>query len=372
MKTTKKGAFNKFASFLLIAVLLICIVGFAASGWQSTQEIEPDSGENGDLADKTDENTDGNNSSEGAPTDGENQNTPQYQIYINTLTGVEITEQESITKPLGFVVDSSSPLYGISSSDITIEFPIENGTTRLLSYTTKTSALWKIGSLAPTRKYISGMSNFFGGAVVSYGNDDLFTYTGAETSRFDVDISKFQDLYFKENSKLIYTGKNMVDSAISRSEIEEISLYKSAPYNFATDVTVVGTTSAKSVILPYQNSKTSLYYSDKTNKYLYYKDDTSKVDMLNGQVISFENVFILFANATTYEQSCGTQTVIDTLGGGSGYYINGGTKTEFNWRVTDSGELIFTSLNGEKLTVNPGNSYIAYYKASCASKVLVS
>lgn len=371
MKSLKKGAFNKLASFLLIAVLLICIVGFAASGWQSTQEIEPDSSENGDTADNTDENTDGNSSGEDNLVEEENQNTPPKEEYINLITGGKVTEQESNTIPLGFVVDSSSPLYGISTSDITIEFPIENNTTRLLSYTTKTSLLWKIGALAPTRKYISGMSSFFGGAVISYGNDDLFTYTGAETAQFDVDISKFQDLYFKENSNLVYTGKNMVDTAISRSGAEEISPYKSAPYIFSSGE-VIGNTTAKTVVLPYQNSKTKLYYSEKNSKYYYYKEDTCKVDMLNGQSIAFDNVFVLFANATTYEQAGGTQTVIDTLGGGKGYYISKGAKTEFIWRVSEVGELNFTSLSGEALAINPGNAYVSYFKASCVSKVTIS
>ena len=93
------------------------------------------------------------------------------------------------------------------------------------------------------------------------------------------------------------------------------------------------------------------------------------MDMLTGDNISFKNVFILFANATTYENSDGTELVIDTVSGGRGYYISNGGLTEFVWSTTKSGELVFKNLMGETLVVNRGNAYIAYYKASLASDI---
>ena len=88
--------------------------------------------------------------------------------------------------------------------------------------------------------------------------------------------------------------------------------------------------------------------------------------MLNGKNISYDNVFILFANATTYEKADGTELVIDTLSGGAGYYVSKGFAVEIRWCVDDSGDLQFLTLSGEKLTVNRGNSYIGYYKAANA------
>ena len=92
---------------------------------------------------------------------------------------------------------------------------------------------------------------------------------------------------------------------------------------------------------------------------------------MNGSDISYKNVFVLFANSTTYESADGTELTIDTYAGGSGYYASNGQMTEINWRLSDDGSLIFTTLNGEILKVNPGNSYISYYKASVSSDVTI-
>ena len=86
------------------------------------------------------------------------------------------------------------------------------------------------------------------------------------------------------------------------------------------------------------------------------------MDMLSGKNISYKNVFILFADSTTYEKSGGSELVVDIISGGRGYYISNGRYVEFTWSTDVSGALSFLTLSGEKLKVNPGNNYFAYYK----------
>ena len=43
--------------------------------------------------------------------------------------------------------------------------------------------------------------------------------------------------------------------------------------------------------------------------------------------------------------------------------------TEIKWSVDSSNNLIFKNLNGSKLVVNRGNSFIGYYKASASQDV---
>ncbi len=383
MKTLKMNSLQKLVSFVVIAVLLICTVGFAVDGWQSPND-EPDSGNVGDTTGETDENTDGNippkTDSTDTPTDDvpvdapetpENPTTPA-PVYTNPITGLEISAEQSSETPIGFVLDPTAPLYGISSSDLTLEFPLEDGNTRMLSYTTNYSMLWKVGSLAPTRAFISGSSNFFGGTVVSYGNDDIVKYSAWDTSKIDLDISKITDCYYVENTLYIYTSKELVDIATKTAPSLSASPYKTAPYLFnETDTDINGTKEAFTVTIPYSDkNETELYYSETSGQYLYFKSGSRKVDMLNGKNVSFTNVFVLFANATTYEKADGTELVIDTLSGGTGYYISKGYLTEIRWSIDENGSLKFRTLNGEQLTVNKGTSYISYYKASNASKVI--
>ena len=388
MKTLNVSSLQKLISFVLIAVLLICTVGFAADGWQSPDD-EPDSGKVDNTTGDADENKDGNSPPPSEPTDPPEKEPPAddepetpppteeppveppKQVYINGITGLEITAEQSTQTPLGFVLDPESPLYGVSSADLTLEFPIEDGSTRILSYTTNYSMLWKVGTLAPTRAFISGSSNFFGGVVVSYGNDDIVRYSAWDTSKIDLDISEITDCYYVENTLYVYTSKDLVDIASKSAPHLSETPYKTPPFLInETDTDVIGTTEATSVTIPYSNkNETELYYSETSGQYLYFKSGSRKVDMLNGKNVAFTNVFVLFANATTYEKADGTELVIDTLSGGTGYYISKGYLTEMRWSIDESGNLKFKTLSGEQLTVNAGSSYISYYKASNASKV---
>ncbi len=384
MKSLKMSSLQKLISFILIAVLLICTVGFAADGWQSPDD-EPDSGNVGDTTGEADENTDGTTpppESTDTPNEDLPTETPPVEetpdpipiptpVYKNTMTGLQISAEQNAQAPIGFVLDPNSPLYGVSSSDIALEFPLEDGNTRMLSYTTNYSMLWKVGNLAPTRAFISGASNFFGGIVVSYGNDDIVKYSAWDTSKIDLDVSKVTDCYYIENTLYIYTSKNLVDNAAKTSPTLTMSSYKPAPYIFSeAETDILGTTEASTVTIPYSDrNETELYYSESSGEYLYFKSGSRKVDMLNGKNLSFKNVFILFANATTYEKSEGTELVIDTLSGGTGYYISAGRLTEIRWSIDENGSLKFKTLNGEQLTVNKGTAYISYYKASRASKI---
>ena len=380
MKKMKLKGFYKFLALLLIAILVASAVGFAASGRETTP-TQPDSGDIGDTTDETDENKDGVGPDDGAePDDKNNATTDEEQtppiipepeeIFISKITGQKITKEEYNSIPKGIVVDPIRPLYGISKSDLSIEFPIEDGSSRLVAYTTNAEVMWKIGSLKATRNFISNMSNFFGGVVVSYGNDDKVAYDVWETDDIVLDLSQYSDCYYVENTLYVYTSENMIDIAENRmSATANVSEYKNAPYTFS-DTKISGVTDASTVTIPYSSQNvTNLYYHEGSGKYLYYKGDNRRMDMLTGENVSFTNVFILFSNATTYENSDGTELVIDTVAGGRGYYISNGGLTEFVWSTNKSGELVFKNLMGETLKVNVGNAYIAYYKASLAANI---
>ena len=120
MKSSKLNSLNRLLTFLLIAALLVCTVGFAAGGLQPDPN-EPDSGENGPTTDKTDENKDGNNDSPSDPSiDKDDNNTtnqdnnnadnniqeeptpPPIEIpkkFYNAATGLEVSEE--ISKRVG-------------------------------------------------------------------------------------------------------------------------------------------------------------------------------------------------------------------------------------------------------------------------------
>ena len=387
MTPQKLTGFHKFVCFVLIAILIILVIGFVANGWDANGNI-PGSGDVGNSTDDTDNSNDNNGtnnndtqntppaedkeSSDNNPQDAE-ENVPEDEpiIYINSMTGLEISEETYNRIPYAILMNPSSPLYGVSSSDIAIEFPIEDGTTRLLLYDSSDETLWKIGALAPTRKFISRVCDFFGGIIISHGEDDKISYDIHEGNSFTVDISKYGDCHYVENGQHIYTTENMIEIAKNKTaNYQPIYQYKTAPYEFYENSSFIGTNSATTIIIPYSTkNETELYYHEKTGEYLYYKSSNRKMDMLTGKNVSYKNIFILFADATTYEKSEGSELIIDVVSGGKGYYASEGKYTEFTWKTDVSGELSFYTLSGEKLKVNPGKSYFTYYKSSCISMI---
>lgn len=388
MTPQKLTGFHKFVCFVLIAILVILVIGFVANGWEVNGNI-PGSGDVGNSTDDTDNSNDKNGTNDGNdtqntppaednvnsdtnPPDTE-QNIPKEEpiIYINSMTGLEISEETYNRVPYAILMNPSSPLYGVSNSDIAIEFPIEDGTTRLMIYDSSDETLWKIGALAPTRKFISRVSDFFGGIIISYGEDDKTSYDIQDYNSITIDISKYSDCHYVENGQHIYTTENMLELAKNKTaNYQPIYQYKTAPYEFYEGSSFIGTGSATTIIIPYSTkNETELYYHEKTGEYLYYKSSNRKMDMLTGKNVSYKNVFILFADTTTYEKSEGSELVIDVVSGGKGYYASEGKYTEFIWKTDVSGELSFYTLSGEKLKVNPGKSYFTYYKSSCISMV---
>ena len=380
MTPQKLTGFHKFVCFVLIAILVILVIGFAVNGTKTDDNL-PGSGDVGNKTDDTDENSNENDTQNNgqAPDNNESDDPstlpPEIEtvIYYNPITGLEVSEEVYNSTPIATVLDPTAPLYGAAESDLVIEFPTETDSSRLLVYNSSEEVLWKIGALSPTRNFISSMSNFFGGIIVSYGEDDVVIYDAWDYEAFFIDISKYKDCCYVENTLYVYTSENMIDLAKSKAGQDQLKrAYKSAPYDFLDDGEVLGTGEVSTVMIPFSESnETELYYHEKTGQYLYYKSGNRKMDMLSGKNVGFTNVFILFANSTTYEKSEGRELVIDTLSGGKGYYISAGKYIEFKWETDVSGDLYFLTLNGERLKVNPGNAYISYVKSSNAGSVKI-
>ena len=357
MKTMKFGNLGKLVAILIVAIVIVLTVGVAVGGINENP---------------TDENTKGDqneNENNGSNTEDENEENKKNEIlipqYVNYLTGLETDEITYSQKPYALVLSSSAPLYAVSSADLLIEIPCENGETRFLAYLYNEEALGKIGSVEPTRNYISALASAFGGIVTAYGKDDKINYSGYSNS-FYLDLSKSEEYYYSEGAKYLYTvGKSV--SKLSKEENVDISAVRkpNLPYSFAefgSAVTCIN--DAEQILIKYENNATSFNYDYESQKYLLSKGAGTKTDRLNGAEIGFSNLFILFADTTTYEKSAGVEMVTETLSQGMGYYATGGTRCEIRWKSNEKGELTFEDLNGEKLIVNRGNSYIGYYKSS--------
>lgn len=374
MKSSKTGNLAKVVAFFLIALVLTCTVAFASSEWQYPTKTpnEPDSGEADEdksESGNTDENTDG-------------QKPPQNDIpvvnpipdYLHYLTGEEITQEDAYKRPLCFVYDTNSALYGISSSFLTVEIPIENGQTRFLVFS-KGVNTGKIGTLAPSRDYINNIAGSLGGILFCYGNDDSFEYSKGNISAV-LNFKEYQGYHYTEYSQYPYTNSDLINAFLRNTSTNTVVTQdRNSPYKFVEYFaeSKKPLSKANTVIISHSSvGSTELnYYSDR-GSYVLTKMGQPKVDLLNDKVMEFKNVFLLFSNSTTYETEDATQCVIDTVSGGKGYYMTEGGYEEITWGYDSFANLTFFSQDGEKLTVNRGSSYISFIKSSDKSKVKIS
>lgn len=375
MKSSKASGWLRPLAFLMIAVILIGTIGFAAGGLQSSPTLDPESGNSDEQNGDADENKDGNQSNNNS-TDIPDEPEIHVPEYLNYLTGKEVTEAESRNKPLAFVTSSNAPIYGLSTSSLVFEFPIEDGSTRFLSYTTDVRSLGKIGSVTATRDFITNIVEYFGGVIVSDGCDDTVSYDSFSEHTESFDLSCHGGYHYTEHNQFSYTNGDLISAGLTNAGISSISKQNATlPFSFVEfgkdDVKLQG--KAESVILPLEeNNETELYYSKTECKYTLSKNGTVITDMLNNKAVSFDNVFIIFCDSVTHESAEASELVIDTVNGGKGYYITGGGVTEITWSVDNTGSMIFKDANCEILTVNRGTSYFSFVKSSKMNKVTIS
>ena len=368
MKTQMTGNYGRIIAFVLVAVILIGIFGFAAEGWQSNDQSMSDNGNIDGGSDETDENKD------------ENENTepegPYIPDYVNALTGLEVTEEVARLRPVCFVMNPAAPLYGIAGADLTVELPTEDGATRLLTFTSSAGSLGKIGSLAPTRGYISNIAKYFGAILVSSGSDDSVEYTSHDIASSHFDLTENSGYHYTEYTHFVYTNGALVNAGVANANIgTALNTRQTLPYIFTEfgENKVSGDLSARGVVLPFSStSETALYYSDSDGKYTLSKGGMLKTDMLTDSAVCYDNVFVLFADTVTYESAESSQLVMNTGTSGSGYYVTGGTAMSITWEALADGSMIFRDELGEKLTVNRGNSYIGFIKSSLHDTVKFS
>ena len=368
MNTQKTSSHGRLLAFFLIALALVLIFGFAASGSNSNGGAMADNSD--DNSDKDDNNTDSEENGEGEEQDSSL--TPTPPKYLNYLTGLLESDISSQRKPVSFIMSTEAALYGISSAELLIEIPIENGKTRMLAFSTSLTGLGKIGSIAPTRAYITGLAKSFGSTLVSYGRDDTKVYPEISAPPENLDLSKNTGYHYTEYTKFAYSNSDLINRGLANSSLGLSPPDARLPFDFANEGNAPTTAgvSATWITLPYSPAgATELTYSEHDGTYTIAKGPTVLYDMLTGSTPTYKNAIVLFADSVTYESCDSVSFIMDTISGGSGIYATDGRAINIRWECNESGEMSFFTETGERLSVNRGKTYIGFFKSSMADSV---
>ena len=349
MKTNKQSNLLRPVAFFALAAILILTVAFAASGYNDGTDA-------GNNLPPTEDNA-----AENLPVQA-----PAPEFF-DRLTGLPTTQDKTDPGVVGFVLNSTDPLFGVRSSKVTIEIPTESGGTRLVVHLDKDALPGKIGSLSPTRGYISSLSSAFSGLLVSYGSDGILG--GDNSGGFD--MSSVPGYSYTEYTTYHYTNADLVTAGIKNLSLTD-KAGGTLPFSFVKyGEEIRHPKRAARLTIPYSDTNTTdLVYSGEAGEYALLKNGNATIDLLNGKALSYKNVFLLFADSITYETSDYTEMILNT-DGGKGLYLTNGTYTEISWFRSDDGELVFTTPEGEFLEINRGTSFISVAKSSESKSITI-
>ena len=352
MKTNKTSNLLRLIAFFLTGVILVCTFGFTVDGWTKDKEPGNDIGSKPGQG----ENTQDDNKIPDTPT------VAPPEVYYSALTGIETTKELSNKAPTAFVMDKNAPCFGLYGAEIIIDIPTEQSN-RLLCIRTNNENLWKIGSIAPTRGYISNFAKFFGAAQISYGTDEIVKYDSCSINLLH-DLKANSSLCYSEYERYIYTNSDLISPMF-----QDTKLQVKLPYTLAPIEEKVAHESNATVIA---FDDCELRYDEDQAAYLWYEGEEQKRDLINGKELSFVNCLVLFADSVTYDNVGGCQMVMNTIGSGEGYYASLGGITRIRWTSSLNGNMSLFNENGEPLVINRGNVYIRVLRSSTFNDFFVS
>ena len=299
---------------------------------------------------------------------------PQAPLFYHPLTGLETAENASISRPVAVSFGNTSyalPQFGIGSSDVLFEFPIENGATRLVMVTTEYKSLEKIGGIRSTRDYIANVVASFDPIQVYAGTSDVSaSVLFDQIDTLDYLTQNLQSLCYRDTSRIMPHNLMTTGSLIS-SEIGKLGYRTTVAEGFTAPFVFpegrgkipAGDESASEILVTFSSTQNAAFsYQSETGVYLRSQLGEKQIDGIDREQIAFTNVIVLSSDCATYESANGSEFSL-LLNGGSGKYITDGTSREVTWRM-DNGVFTLFDSDGNRLTVNRGTTYIGFVRIS--------
>ena len=285
---------------------------------------------------------------------------------INPLTGVaDIDEEKAKDKPVAIMINNVSAAQpvqaGVAEADIVYETEVEGGITRLLAVYQDISKVKKIGTVRTARYAYVDLAMGHDAIYVHHGQDP--TYAAPHLKDTQTFVLGTNNAGYRESNGLasehtLYgygekIWKTLVDKGY-KTENTKVTPWQT----FADkDTAIKYESAAKNVTVPFSTSYKSVFkYNAENGKYQRFFKNTERKDYYTGESEYFKNVFILSTTISDYPD--GYHRKVD-LTSGSGYYCVNGTYTPIKWsKGNSSSSFVFTTEDGEPLTVNQGNSWV--------------
>lgn len=315
-----------------------------------------------------------------------NQVGAERQYRLNPLTGLPIAENMSSRRPLAISIGNTAgalPINGISRADIVYEVPVYTYYTRFVALFQDIENMPLVGSIRSARPYIASISRSHDAILVSVGQcfvsrDEIERYGIAHINYLESNSEQTgHRRMFNRNANRIpsRTLTALEHTAVTSGELamrhmpdffSRLNHYEgfNNRLSFVGNATPFGGSPANTVTINFSSTKTSTFILNESAS-AYYMHQTIHsfnaylVDANNGVYPTFTNLLILRTDVGT---STHDRALLDvrTVGNGTGYFVNGGSKAEINWsRANEDSPFIYTLRNGSPLNLGRGTTYVA-------------
>lgn len=347
-----------------------CLLGLAACGKDSSSSAPPPQGSTPALS--------------AASQPASSASVPEPVVLNQAfLTGLEKDESypegKRITAVMLNNVPDSRPQHGISEAKILVEMKIDYGVTRLMAIFEDYETIPTVGGIRSARDQYFQLLLPYRGFYVHEGphqnqptNWMLRDYEYAE---YDLTRSYYGKLLWEDKNRTTNTynwynvdAERVID-AIAHKGSDDYRSYGSPIFDFVSYEEAKRTPTAgpmPEVSVKHSSSYISYFaYDEATGKYMMSQFNSARgglnptVDANNNQQVGFDNVIVLFAPMTLYDNS--VLVKVDFFGG-AGYYYSQGHYEPILWYKGAPNEalrLLNWDKSGDMVKINPGTTYLA-------------
>ena len=306
-------------------------------------------------------------------------NTQTEEPKVVEKKKLKIVDEDSKSRPFAVMINNHHnawPQCGIQDAYLVYEIIAEGGITRMFALY-KDAPTEKIGSIRSARHYFIDYAEendaiyvHWGGSPQAYSrirNSDIDDVDGMalegsvffrdRTLNRDYEHTGFTSMTnLKEYAEEMEFNRDTTKDLLLKYSVDEVNVDK-----------MPGAQSAYGIEIVYSYYHTTSYEYDETRKvYLRTMSEEPNVDLETGEQYTAKNIIVYSLSNYTLNDGSGTgRQELDNIGSGDGFYITNGYAVPITWEKTAHDEqTIYRFENGERLTVNDGNTFIQIYPAS--------
>lgn len=300
---------------------------------------------------------------------------PTGKIF-SKLTGLEITEEESMKRPIVVMLDNhykARPQAGLSEAEVVYEILAEGLITRYMAVFQRYEPE-VIGPVRSSRPYYIQRALEFDPLYVHVGGSmqaltDIINYKMADIDGLSVGSGVFNRTSHKNMPHNAYSNHDGIRKEADRKNYFTEVDFAGMPISYETRE-LDGEPALKVTVQYKQPSASdsvgyfiSFEYDEEKEHYLRYVNSKKHLDEESDVHLYADNIIVQKTYHKTIDNA--GRREITMVGSGDGYYMNGGSYIKITWKKAGTYEQTkYYYEDGSELILNPGITWVQVIKPS--------